>query len=298
MSAQSINAFCRTGAHEWRRVFCHGPNGLDVAEQAMTFHEAWEARPLNAWSRSNDGLMRLRWQDLLAPLPELRGPAWAWALTYQTHQKEARLADIFSFKKRGEAESAWTPIQHRPALDYEAEVALLLHRDEPDRFGFLLANDLTDRAMQLQTYNRRRPAPGFSVAKSFPGALRVGPLIAIGGSELWPEMEVCLEVNGTLRQHVKARECVLTPREFHQQIFAGENVDDWVLALTGTTDGTIFQSPTPRQRLELLARNSFSTTRAREAWLRRFQFLSIGDQLGMNSEILGMSHANLVSGAE
>ncbi|HEY0549768.1 MAG TPA: fumarylacetoacetate hydrolase family protein [Verrucomicrobiae bacterium] len=239
--------------------------------------------------------MRLRWQDLSVPLPELQGPAWAWALTYPTHQNEARLTDIFSFEKCSAAESTWASIQHRPSLDYEAELALLLRRGEPERFGFLFANDLTDRAMQLQTYDRRRPAAGFSKAKSFPGALRVGPLLAISGSELWPELEVRLEVNGALRQHVKARECLLTPREFHQQVFADESASDWVLALTGTTNGTIFQSPSSAQKSKLILQNGFSTERAREAWLRQFQFLSPGDRLEMNSEILGTSHATIVA---
>ncbi len=262
----------------------------------MTFSEAWRGAP-DPLSPVNEKLMRLRWQDLLVPLPKLRGPAWAWALTYPSHQKETRLVDIFAFEKRTEAESAWAPIRHRPTLDYEAEMALLLHRDEPERFGFLFANDLTDRAIQLQTYDRRRPAPGFSSAKSFDGALSVGPLLAIGGSGLWAELEVRLEVNGTLRQHVRARECLLTPREFHQQIFARENVEDWALVLTGTTDGTVFQSPTSAQGMKLLLRNGFSVRRAREAWLRHFQFLSVGDRLELKSEILGRSHATIVASA-
>ena len=177
-------------------------------------------------------------------------------------------------------------------------MGLLLHRNEPERFGFLFANDLTDREAQVHSYDRRSPAAGFSAAKSFPGALRVGPLLVIAGQNLWPELEVRLEVNGNLRQHVKARECLLTPREFHQQLFASSNAGDRALVLTGTTGGTIFQSPTQSQRLRLLAWSGFSLMRARKQWLRGFQFLRIGDRLDMKSEILGTSHATIVASAE
>ena len=263
----------------------------------MTFSAVWDTAP-GARSRANDELVRLRWQDLLTPLPELPGPAWAWALTYRLHQEESRLDDVFFFEKRGLAESASAPIRHLPVLDYEAEIALLLRRGEPDRFGFLFANDLTDRATQIRTFSRRKPAPGFSAAKSFSGALRAGPLLVIGDAAVWPELELTLEVNGEIRQQVKACECLMTPRDFHRQIFARADVSDWVVALTGTAGGTIFQSPTLLQRLQFFFRSGFSMNRAREAWLRQFQFLSIGDRLEMKSEILGMSHATIVAASE
>lgn len=298
MPGRSISVFCRTDADEWRRVLHHDPHGLDAGKQVMTFAEAWEATPPEAGHRSGDKPSRHRWEDVLVALPDLQGPAWAYALTYRVHQKETRLPDTFFFEKRGSAENACQPIPYRPALDYEAEVALLLHRSEPDRFGFLFANDLTDRAKQARTFDRLNPAPGFSAAKSFPGALRAGPLLVIGDAAVWPELEVRLEVNGELRQQVRARECLMTPREFHQQIFTKSDVREWALVLTGTAGGTIFQSPTPMQRFQLLVGSGFSRTRAREAWLERFQFLRVGDRLEMKSEMLGMGHAIIVPNAE
>jgi hypothetical protein len=88
--------------------------------------------------------------------------------------------------------------------------------------------------------------------------LRIGPLLAISSADVWPELEVRLTVNGELRQHLLARDCLMTPREFYREVFSSAAADDWMLVLTGTTGGTIFQSPTPQQRLELLVRNGFS----------------------------------------
>ena len=263
----------------------------------MTFQEAWDAKRPGV-GNSQENFTRLRWQDLLVPLPELKSPARAYALTYRVHQGETRLDQVFSFEKRGVAESASAPIQRRAALDYEAEIALLLHRNEPDRFGFLFANDLTDRAIQIHTFDQRNPSPGFAQAKSFPGALRAGPLLVVGDATVWPKLELTLEVNGELRQQVKAHECLLSPRGFHQEVFARADIGDWALVLTGTAGGTIFQSPTFMQKFTLLLQNGFSKKRAREAWLRRFRFLQAGDQLEMKSTILGTSHATIVAHSE
>jgi 2-keto-4-pentenoate hydratase/2-oxohepta-3-ene-1,7-dioic acid hydratase in catechol pathway len=271
---------------------------LEFEKPAMAFANAWNSPPRISGLNATETLMRKTWPELLAPLPEFQGPSRAYAMTYRVHQEEVRQKKIFSFEKRTQAESAWLPIQHRQTLDYEAEIALLLHRSEPERFGFLLANDLTDRAAQVRNFDRDNPAPGFSAAKSFPGALRVGPLLAIGGPKLWPELEVELRVNGELRQHVKARNCLLAPHEFHKQAFMSGDANEWALVLAGTTGGTIFRSPNPAEKMLLFVMSALSTRRAREAWLRRFQFLAVGDRLEMTSKILGTSHATIVATTE
>jgi len=189
MAGQPMNVLCRTGANEWRAVLRHRADGLDVEERTMTFEEVCKGGLLDAKSRQQEKPVPLRWEDLLVPLPDLKGPTWAYAFTYRMHQEETGLGHIFFFEKHGKAESACGPIKHRPALDYEAELALLLNRNDPERFGFLLANDLTDRAVQVHNYDRRRPGSGFSVAKSFPGALRIGPLLVMAGGSLWPQLE-------------------------------------------------------------------------------------------------------------
>ena len=297
MSEEPINVFCRTGVDEWNRVICHDAAGLEIERRTLAFEQVWNEPSRNHW-RQNDTSIRKTWDELLVPLPQFEQSSWAYAMTYRVHQEEARQQNIFPFAKHGRAEGTWLPIQHRRALDYEAEIALLLHRPEPERFGFLLANDLTDRGVQLRTFDRRHPAPGFSAAKSFPGALRVGPLLAVGGPVLWPQLEVQLRINGELRQQVNARECLLTPQQFHQQIFARNAATDWALVLTGTTGGTIFRSPRSAEKWALWIKHGFSKGDAREAWLRRFQFLKAGDQLEMTSQILGTSCATIVAKAE
>jgi 2-keto-4-pentenoate hydratase/2-oxohepta-3-ene-1,7-dioic acid hydratase in catechol pathway len=298
VSEQPINVFCRTGVDDWSRVLSHNAGGLDCERDGMTFKEAWDVSARATDDPSDGRAKRKGWEELLVPLPALKGPSWAYGLTYCAHQKESRQEKMVCFEKRGEPTGAWVPIPHRPALDYEAEIALLLHRQEPERFGYLLANDLTDRAKQVETFDRRNPAPGFAEAKSFPGALHVGPLLAIGGAEVWPKLESELRVNGELRQSVNARECLLGPREFHDQIFTRGDASDWALVLTGTTGGTIFQGPTPAKKLWLFLANGFSVRRAGQAWLRRFEFLRVGDRLEMSSKILGTSHATIVAEAK
>lgn len=230
----------------------------------------------------------------MVPLPDLPGPATAYATTYRVHGAEVRLQDVFSFVKPGTPTGAWAPVAWRPALDFEAEVALLLRRDNTERFGYLLANDLTDRAVQVNKFNRRNPAPGFSEAKGFPGALRVGPLLVLGGGDFWLRLELHLSVNGEKRQQVRARDCLLTPRDFHRQIFADPKAGDFALVLTGTSAGTIFRGPSPAQRMAAILRAGLSMRRARQHWLKRFRFLQPGDRIEMSSEFLGNCHATIV----
>lgn len=288
-----MNVFCRTGAEEWRRVVCHDATGLNAERRTLMFQEAWQSHPSRTPAEEEGE--RFGWEQLKVPLPALARPARGYALTYPRHQRESGLDNFFSFEKAGVAEGAWTPIPYRPSLDYEAEVALLLHRRESERFGFLLANDLTDRDVQLRTYDKRHPASGFSAAKSFAGALRIGPLLIVGGAQLWRELELSLDVNGERRQHVRAHECLVAPADFHQQAFAGAHAAEWALVLTGTTGGTIYRSPNWPQKFQLLWRSRFSMQRAREAWLRQFEFLRVGDRLAMRSDILGTSHATVVA---
>ena len=259
----------------------------------MSFDEVWSTAP---GSVPDAGMERFAFslENLMVPLPDLSGPATAYATTYRVHGAEVRLQDMFSFAKLGTPAGAWAPVVWRPALDFEAEVALLLRRDNTERFGYLLANDLTDRAVQVHTFNRRNPAPGFSEAKGFPGALRVGPLLVMGGGDFWQRLELHLSVNGEKRQEVRARDCLLTPRDFHRQIFAGRDAGDFALVLTGTSAGTIFRGPSPAQRMAAILRAGFSIRRAREHWLKRFRFLQPGDRIEMKSEFLGNCHATIV----
>jgi 2-keto-4-pentenoate hydratase/2-oxohepta-3-ene-1,7-dioic acid hydratase in catechol pathway len=158
-----------------------------------------------------------------------------------------------------------------------------------------MLNDLTDRGIQLRTYSRRDPAPGFSAAKSFDGALRIGPLIVVGNSAAWDTLEIVLKVNGEMRQHLKARECLVKPAEFHHQVFSRSAEAEWVLVATGTPSGTVFKQPGLFAKLRLLLASGFSVRRAKERLLAGMRFLAPGDELVLESTILGVSKSAVVA---
>jgi 2-keto-4-pentenoate hydratase/2-oxohepta-3-ene-1,7-dioic acid hydratase in catechol pathway len=267
-------------------------HGVLVAGETLDFPGVWKT-PLREES-DKSATTALAWDELLVPLPDVGVPCLGYAMTYPSHQAEVRIEDSYHFAKGGPAEKASRPIEHRPNLDYEAEVGMLVRRGETDRFGYVMINDLTDRGVQVRTYDKDNPAPGFSEAKSFPGALRVGPLLVLGNEACWHELDVILRVNGVQRQHVKARECLLSPPQFHKQAFAAFDAEEWILISTGTSEGVVFKTPSTIEKLVLFLKGGFSMEGAEQELLDSMVFLNPGDTLDMESQTLGVSHAPVI----
>jgi 2-keto-4-pentenoate hydratase/2-oxohepta-3-ene-1,7-dioic acid hydratase in catechol pathway len=196
--------------------------------------------------------------------------------------------------KEGSVAPNSEPIPFREFLDFELEIGLLLHRDSTEKFGYFLANDLTDRGLQVQTYNRRNPAPGFTIAKSFPGSLRVGPLLALGDASLWPRLTATLRLNDEERQTLRAADCHVNPAELHRELFHEHEGDPWLLAVTGTPSGTLFRTPRIREKLITLLASWRSLSQAGRIWLSGLRFLVPGDHLVLHSPILGRSETRVV----
>jgi 2-keto-4-pentenoate hydratase/2-oxohepta-3-ene-1,7-dioic acid hydratase in catechol pathway len=239
---------------------------------------------------SDTPVQTLPLSDLTLPLPSASPRSLGIGLSYPDHRSDVKIHSTVYFEKNAKPTRLADPIPFRENLDYETEVSLLLHRSEPHLFGYLLHNDLTDRRVQVFEFDKKNPAPGFAKSKSFPRANAHGALMAVGNESLWKSLTAKLYVNGELRQSLATANNVLTPTEIHRKIFSDPKLSgtaDWVLVGTGTPSGTIFVAPSKWAQFLLYVRSGFNMTRARESWLKKFQFLANGDKLEFHSEVLG-----------
>jgi len=285
--------YCCLAAGEWFRVLESSGTGVTV-----------DPRPLNAeavWRNELPGEMpdteeprSISWRELDVPLPHRGARCWGYALSYPEHRRETVNQAPFRFLKQGSVAAHSESIPYREFLDFELEIGLLMHAETPDRFGYFLANDLTDRGLQVEHYDARDPAPGFSLAKNFPGALRAGPLLAIGDASLWSELTASLTLNDVARQTVRAIDCNLDPARLHRELFQAHGADPWLLAITGTSSGTLFRSPQIRERFLALVSSGLSFKRAKRSWLRGLTFLAPGDKLVLDSPLLGRGETHVI----
>jgi 2-keto-4-pentenoate hydratase/2-oxohepta-3-ene-1,7-dioic acid hydratase in catechol pathway len=291
----AMEVFCRVGDNDWRRVLDQDDTGVQITGQALSFAQVWQAG-LPPDPTPPGPVLHRAWNELLLPLPDTDIPCLGYALTYPSHQKEVSLDDSITFPKQAVPQSTQQDIVYRDHLDYEAEIGVLLHRNEPDRFGYLIVNDLTDRGIQVRTFDSANMAPGFTLAKSFEGSLRIGPLLAIGNAAAWKTLAVDLYLNGERRQQVRAGECLLQPEalvEHHQAVHGGT---PWLLVSTGTSEGVLFDVPNLWEKIEYFLKAGFSMKEAQEDWLAHLRFLQPGDELTLTSPTLGRSSAQVVTG--
>jgi len=286
----ALSTYARIEDGLWHPVIEQRPDGCVLAETGFAFDALWSQPAPGIQTGST--LFR-SWDRLSSPLPDREIPCWAYAFTYKEHNRDMHMSGAFRFPKAVPAEIMREPISHREHLDFEGEIGVLLRRDHPDRFGFIMINDLTDRGLQVHGFDKRNPGPGFTRAKSFEGALRVGPLLAIGRAEDWPLLQIEVRLNGSLRQVVRAENCLLTPERLHAEFTAETRKSDLLLVATGTDEGTVFRVPSFWQKIGLLLGNGFSFRRAQDAWLRRLDFMQPGDTLEMSSPGLGVASATV-----
>ncbi len=272
----------------WRIVYGFLPEGCFLSPETFELDSLWkEDPPLRNETSAPPTLTS--WKELLPPLPNVDVRCIGYTFTYPSHQREMRAADCFRFQKKGPARLMDGHLLYRPHLDYEAEVGILQRRHAPERFGFLMVNDLTDRGIQVINYSRKleRQQSVFSEAKNFEGALLVGPLLAIGDDEDWEKLSISLRVNQQPRQTLRAVDCILRPKEIHQQVFQEDSNTEWLLVASGTPEGVILTVPNKLRTMELFLKNGFSVKRARRAHLFSHTFLQPGDEIEMTSEVLG-----------
>ena len=283
-------ALVKTPERGWRRVHRYSGKGCLVDDRPIALEEIWADAQAQI-GRKVDFASFIHWEDLTVPLPVKGIPCLAYALTYPGHRRETRLKHTFFFPKLDEAQLMQGKIPFRAYLDYEVEVGLLLRHGYPDRFGYCLLNDFTDRSIQVlersMTLKRRQEV--FSKAKSFAGSLLLGPLLVLGDEADWAELEATLSVNGVVRQVLKAKECLLSPRAVYDELLSVNQLQNWVLVATGTPAGVILTVPSWLKRLGLLLRGKLSLRQAGLLHLDAHSFLQPGDHIELKSDILGCS---------
>ena len=277
----------------WIHVDAHNAQGV----QARELGSQWRSFEELIKSAKGSQTQSYSLDNLKLPLPSVALASLGLGLSYPSHQKEVKAEDPVFFRKDAQATSLGQAIPFREFTDYEAEVSLLLHRSEPQIFGYLMHNDLTDRRIQVENYDKKNPAPGFSKSKSLENFNAHGLLLAVGTEKLWKQIEVRLYVNGEAVQSVKPSENLMSPSAIHKEVFSRPELHqnrDWVLIGTGTPAGTIFYAPSVTQKIWLFVSSGFSMKRAQEKWLERFNFLQVNDSLEFRSALLGHIDTTIV----
>ncbi len=264
----------------------------DHIAEGLEFFSSWQSFT----ELLQDSEQNIQGPEAQAPLSELSLPfmhlplkSFGLGLTYPDHQDQVQIHDIVLFEKRAAPTRLNNFIPFRPYLDYEAEISLLLHRYEPEIFGYLIHNDLTDRMIQGLEYQKSNPAPSFLQAKSFPGSNAHSPIMIVGGAELWSNLNVSLSWNQNHVQWVDPKQNLMTPESIHKLVFQDPRTrhTDWVLIGTGTPYGTIFRSPTLAEVSCYFIKALFRPHKARALWVQSFDFLKEGDQLVFGSNAFG-----------
>lgn len=140
---------------------------------------------------------------------------------------------------------------HVTLLDYEIEMALIL-RATVNRptiitaetlhefvFGVTIANDLSARDVQL-------PQGQFLKGKSYRGFCPLGPVLAVlepGDFGLLDDLDLRLEVNGSLRQTDNTSNMLYRPAETLTELSEFCNSSPGDVLLTGTPHGCVATSP-------------------------------------------------------
>ncbi|KKF03486.1 fumarylacetoacetate hydrolase family protein [Mycolicibacterium obuense] len=140
---------------------------------------------------------------------------------------------------------------HVTLLDYEIELALVLRGtvDAPVTitaenlpeyvFGVTIANDLSARDVQL-------PQGQFLKGKSYRGFCPLGPVLAVLEPDDFPlldDLELRLEVNGSLKQTDNTANMLYKPAETLTELSEFCNSDPGDVLLTGTPHGIVAGSP-------------------------------------------------------
>ncbi|MES2854290.1 MAG: fumarylacetoacetate hydrolase family protein [Bdellovibrionota bacterium] len=243
----------------------------------------------NAVSKKTVKVTTVSFDGLSFPGDHLKFKSLGLGLTYPDHRSDTGLDKIVIFEKTSATTKLSDPIPFRSALDYEAEVSLLLHRSEPDLFGYLAHNDLTDRKIQVMEFVEKDPAPSFGYAKTFKGSNAHGSLMIVGADDVWTTLDLELRRNGVVVQRVKPSENLLKPKEIHKKVFSSSLSDgyDWILIGTGTPSGTIFVAPGKLEAAWQFLLSGFDMNQTKINWLGTFDFLKVNEELSFHSKDLG-----------
>ncbi len=257
---------------------------------------------------------------------DLRDRHVATGLNFPAHAGESGVArGPFLFPKLVEATGPYAPVPTgNGLLDYEVEVSWvpltpLARGERPAHLGLVLCNDYTDRELLLRRIDPLDPTSGrgFTTGKSFPGSLPIGSLFVIPRDHhaFAEKLELRLYVNGRLRQRSPLRAALWRIDRLLDETWArrdlawdhrgmavrlpieADRIPDRTLIMSGTPDGTIFQSITLGQKIRGLTAwilggwNRSIPEHVVDAYIRDAReagiYLKPGDKVAIHIESLG-----------
>jgi 2-keto-4-pentenoate hydratase/2-oxohepta-3-ene-1,7-dioic acid hydratase in catechol pathway len=173
-------------------------------------------------------------------------------------------------------------------LDYEIEVGFVI--GERGQLGWLLANDVTARTVQLLGEGARDRMAFWGASKSLPSTLLVGDVV-VDGDEL-PRVALELRVNGEPRQRSHTSELAYSSSQILAFASARGALAVGDMVLTGTPGGIALTVPRWKRAVAdvLLGRWGKLAAAFRSARGNR-RFLQVGDVIEMSAGPLGSLRA-------
>jgi 2-keto-4-pentenoate hydratase/2-oxohepta-3-ene-1,7-dioic acid hydratase in catechol pathway len=177
--------------------------------------------------------------------------------------------------------------RHRivPALfDYEIELGVQIL--EGGQLGWMLANDLTARTIQIMGEGSANRMRFWSASKSFPATLLLGSKMLV--SDQVPDVELVLRVRGEVRQRARTSLLMYSAADLVRFASRGRPLATGDVVLTGTPAGVAFsvsrwQRATIGRMLGRVGRLSAAMRAAR----RTRRYLEPGDAIEMQGGPLG-----------
>jgi 2-keto-4-pentenoate hydratase/2-oxohepta-3-ene-1,7-dioic acid hydratase in catechol pathway len=177
---------------------------------------------------------------------------------------------------------------HLPALlDYEVELGVII--GDGGRVGYVLANDITARTVQILGEGAPDRMAFWSAAKSFPGTLLLGATVVWSDKRELPDVPLELRVNGAVRQRSRTSSLVYTLDQMIAFASRRAPVGEGDLLLTGTPGGIALAVPRWKRAVAGMVLSRLGRLGA--ALRSRRRFLAAGDIVEMDGGPLGRARA-------
>lgn len=190
-----------------------------------------------------------------------------------------------------------------PLMDYEAELAFILLEDLPDtklrdqthplKLGFLIANDLSARSLQILGEGMPNRLEYWGMSKSLDDFLPTTKKIWVpkkNVADAIPCVTLSTRVNGELRQSAPANDMIYTPRQMlvaARETYPQLNLKKGDIVIMGTSGGIALSTPRVKARLAELLRFGRLTKLKFILKADQSKFLKPGDTVTVSGGWLG-----------
>jgi len=190
-----------------------------------------------------------------------------------------------------------------PLMDYEAELGFILLEDIPDaklndqtyapKLGFLIANDLSARSLQILGEGMPNRLEYWGMSKSFDDFLPTTKKIWVpkkNAADAIPCVTVTTRVNGQLRQSAPTNDMIYTPRQMliaARETYPHLKLKKGDMVIMGTSGGIALSTPRIKARLAELFRFGRLTKLKFILKSDQSKFLKSGDTVVVSGGWLG-----------